>query len=237
MDHVDTVNTEMRRFPLDYGLIMGKSPLGQRRALSKAPGAFHHGDLRRALLSGAELLLDRGGMPSVSLRAAARLAGVSQTAPYRHFRDKEALLAALAEEVLRGLRVRLASAARQAPEPRAALRALAEAYVTFAVERPHAFRLVFGPEVANEERCPGVHAAGREAFQALLGAVAAAQRAGVLRQGPPGVIGLAFWASVHGAASLIVDGRLPESVAAAGGPGALARAIVAQLEVTESAPP
>jgi len=202
-----------------------------RRPIAKRAGTFHHGDLRRALLQGAMQLLEREGALGVGLRAAARLAGVSQTAPYRHFADKDAMLAALAEQGFRELGDRMAAAARENPDPRAALLAIGETYVRLAAERPHLFRLMFGPEVADKKRCPGVSDTGMHAYQVLLDAIAAAQRAGLIRKGDIADIGLAHWAAVHGIASLIVDGRLSERLAAAGpgGASALGRMVCEQL--------
>jgi AcrR family transcriptional regulator len=202
-----------------------------RRPKAKVAGSFHHGDLRRALLDGAMLLLEREGPLGVGLRAAARLAGVSQTAPYRHFRDKEAMLAALAEEGLRELGARIAAAIERNRDPRAALVAIGEAYVNLAAERPNLFRLMFGPQVANKARCPGVAQEGARAYAGLVEAITAAQRAGVIRAGDPADLALAHWSAVHGIASLIVDGRLSERLAAAGpgGPAALARTVCEQL--------
>jgi AcrR family transcriptional regulator len=204
---------------------------GSRKPLCKEAGVFHHGDLRRALLDGAMLLLEREGTLGVGLRAAARLAGVSQTAPYRHFPDKEAMLAALAEEGFRALSERMEAAAREHAEPRARLLAIGETYVALAAERPHLFRLMFGPQVADKSRCPKVKEAGARAYQNLVEAIAAAQRAGVLRAGDPTEVALAHWTCVHGLASLIVDGRLSERLAALGpdGPRKLTRLVCEQL--------
>lgn len=202
-----------------------------RKPICKQAGTFHHGDLRRALLEGAMLLLEREGPLGVGLRAAARLAGVSQTAPYRHFVDKDAMLAALAEEGFRELGDATAAAAHGQANPREALLAIGETYVALAAERPHLFRLMFGPQVADKSRCPKVKEAGARAYNVLLEAIGAAQKAGVLRQGNPADIALAHWSAVHGVASLVVDGRLSERIAAAGGDGAraVARTVCEQL--------
>lgn len=202
---------------------------GRRRALAKRAGRFHHGDLRWALLQGAMLLLERKGPLGVGLRAAARLAGVSQTAPYRHFSDKESILAALAEQGLRELGDRMSAAAREHADPKEALLAIGETYVLLAAERPNLFRLMFGPEVADKDRYPGVRDAGMRAYQVLLDAIGAAQRAGAVRQGDPDGLALAHWACVHGIASLIVDGRLSDRLEEAGGAAALGRKVAEHL--------
>lgn len=198
-----------------------------RRPFAKPPGRFHHRDLRRALLLGAAQLLEREGPLGVGLRATARLAGVSQTAPYRHFADKRALLSALAAQGFAELGERMASAARRQRDPAAALAAIGEAYIQHAAERPHLFRLMFGPQVADKARCPDVREAGGRAFQVLVDAIVLAQRAGAVRRGDPADLALFHWATVHGAASLLVDGRLEER-AAAGGAAGIARTLAEQ---------
>ncbi len=203
----------------------------REKRLGKRPGAFHHGDLRRAVLEAAELLLEREGPLGVGLRAIARLAGVSQAAPYRHFANREAILAALAERGLRELGTRMAAAARANPAPLDALTAIAGAYVGLAAERPNAFRLMFGPEVADKARYPGVRDAGMRAYQVLLDAIAAAQAAGAVRPGDPGELALCHWACVHGVAALAVDGRLAERLAAAGSAAELGRQVARQLSL------
>lgn len=210
---------------------------GRRRRIAKRPGAFHHGDLRRALLQGGMLLLEREGPLGVGLRAVARLAGVSQTAPYRHFPDKESLLAALAEEGLREMGDRMAAAAREHADPRSTLFAIAECYVAFAAERPNLFRLMFGPQVADKRRCPGVEAAGHRAYQILTDTLEAAQRAGQILPGDVEVLALTRWSCVHGLASLILDGRLADEVAEAGGVRPLARKVAEQLSLSAAPRP
>jgi hypothetical protein len=90
---------------------------------------------------------------------------------------------------------------------------------------------MFGPEVADKARCPGVRDAGVRAYQVLLDAISAAQRAGTVGPGDPEDLALAHWACVHGIASLIVDGRLAERLEETGGPAALARKVAGQLSV------
>jgi AcrR family transcriptional regulator len=201
----------------------------RKRTVAKRPGTFHHGDLRWALLQAASLLLEREGTAGVGLRATARLAGVSQTAPYRHFPDRESILAALAEQGLTTLGDRMAAAAGAARDPVVALQAIAETYVALAAERPHLFRLLFGPEVADKARHPGVRDAGLRAFGVLIETIAAGQRAGVVREGEPGELALGHWSAVHGIALLMLDGLVAERAAAAGGPVALGRLVAGQL--------
>ncbi|HET8576665.1 MAG TPA: helix-turn-helix domain-containing protein, partial [Methylomirabilota bacterium] len=103
------------------------------RPARRRRGRYHHGDLPRALVAAAVSLVEREGVDALTLRGAARKAGVSQAAPYRHFADKQALLAAVAEEGFKALSeaMRRASAPHEG-DPLGRFRALGEAYVEFA---------------------------------------------------------------------------------------------------------
>src|ERR1700712_2358000 len=105
--------------------------------------AYHHGDLRTALVRAAMELLEGRGETALSLRAGARRAGVSPAAPYRHYSDREALVSAVAAVGYRELAERLA-AAQPSPATPEQLASVAVAYVQFALERPALFRLMFG---------------------------------------------------------------------------------------------
>jgi len=158
--------------------------------------AYHHGDLRAEMLRAAEKILEEQGLAGLSLRAAARRAGVSHNAPYRHFADRDALLAALAAEAFAQLGRALEAAAAQGP------RARGEAYVRFALERPQRFRLMFGGTV-RIEAYPALREAAARTYQALVRAfepVAGAQGAATAAA--------AAWSLVHGLAQLLLDGHL-----------------------------
>src|SRR5215467_3558748 len=169
---------------------------------------YHHRDLRQALIRSALEILADSGVAGLSLRAAARRARVSAMAPYRHFADKEALLAAVAEYGFRELAARLTAATATAADPRAGLAALGVAYVLFARDRPSLFKLMFGPTIEKKSAHPALDDAGCACFNALRQAVAAAK----FFEGDPdgGDVSLACWSLVHGLSALIVDGRLAE---------------------------
>src|SRR5215470_10203753 len=167
---------------------------------------YHHGDLRQALVRSALEILSEAGVGGLSLRAAARRAQVSAMAPYRHFADKEALLAAVAEYGFRELAARLTAAT--AADPRAGLGALGVAYVLFAREQPSLFKLMFGPTIEQKSGHPALDEAGGACFNALRQAVAAAKFFD--GDSDAGDVALACWSLVHGLSALIVDGRLAE---------------------------
>lgn len=169
---------------------------------------YHHGDLRAALLTAAMQMLEEG--EPFSLRAVARRAGVSPTAPYRHFATREALESALAAEGLRDLKADLMEG-RTMPSSVSDLAEFGVAYVGFALRRPALFRLMFGNECddTNDQR---VRAA------AELHEMLALIMANVFPGADAAALATAGWALAHGLAFLHLDGKLaattPEEVAA-----------------------
>ena len=112
--------------------------------------AYHHGNLHEALLEAARALLAESGVEGLSLRKVAKAAGVSATAPYSHFRDKQALLAELAAEGFDELADSMESQAASAgDDTRQRLAGLARGYVAFATQNPALFQLMFGPAVSG----------------------------------------------------------------------------------------
>ncbi len=170
---------------------------------------YHHGDLRRALLDAALRLAESEGPVALTLRAAARLAGVSQAAPYRHFADKQALLAAVAEEGFRAMTVAMRRAMHaHEDEPLPKFRALGLSYVEFARSHPAHFRVMFGPELADRSTHPSLAEAAAEAFKLLVASIADCQKGGFAREGDPEELAVTAWSTVHGLSALIVNGQL-----------------------------
>ncbi len=168
---------------------------------------YHHGELRKALVGAALDLLAEDGADAVSLRAVARRAGVSAMAPYRHYPDKEALLAAVAVQGFDGLRDALRAVDDAAPAGQALVEQ-AVAYVRYALENPALFRLMFGPKRVGTH--PELMAAGEAAYAALAARVAAEAPADADRD----ALALGCWSMVHGLASLFLDGRISDKTGA-----------------------
>ncbi len=169
--------------------------------------AYHHGDLPHALVAAATQLIEAGDGARLTLRAAAQAAGVSVAAPYRHFADRESLLAATLAQGFRDL-TQVTDAARAAEAlPMQALVATGLAYVRFAAERPRIYRLMFGPE-CDKASYPELMEAGHAALGVLQHAVADCQAAGVIGPADVQQVALAGWALTHGLASLHADGLL-----------------------------
>jgi len=210
------------------------------RVQRKRADAYQHGDLRHALIQAGLKLLGEGGLPALSLRAAAQLAGVSHAAPYRHFKDKEALVAAIAEEGFRLLTRRMNDelAACGEADTLERLRAAAVGYVTFAVENPGYFRVTFGGAFGAPGTYPALEQAGAEAYGVLRGIVSEGIGSGRLRAGDPDHLSLAAWSLVHGLGMLIIDGNVPPPlVATAAQRRALTEEMTRLLEGGLAAPP
>ncbi|MEV0589682.1 TetR/AcrR family transcriptional regulator [Nonomuraea sp. NPDC050310] len=169
------------------------------------PGAsYHHGDLRAACVRAARELLEEDGGSGMSLRAVARRAGVSPTAPYRHFADRDALVSAVAAQGYRDLTEHLAAAHPAPPATSDDLADIAVAYVRFALDRPAMFRVMFAEpcDPASEERAAAIaaisgylHSLVRSAFPGC----------------DPEPLATAVWALVHGLAFLHLDGKFDTS--------------------------
>src|SRR3712207_3315230 len=137
-------------------------------------------DTRSALLGAAAGLLEGGGIEAVTLRAVGERAGVSRQAPYKHFADKEALLATLAAGYFEQLGREMFGAAEGAGEdPLARLEAMGAAYVRFALASPHRYRLMFGEKTQSSPH-PEVREAAHAVYAGFVGAIAACQEAGEL---------------------------------------------------------
>lgn len=161
-------------------------------------GGYHHGDLRAALLSSAMEMLEAG--EPFSLRAIARRAGVSQTAPYRHFKDRDALESALAVEGFRDLLADLGDG-RTPPTSLADLAEFAVTYVAFALRRPALFRVMFGKpcDDADDERVKAADALHELLADALHH---------VFPKADASALASAGWGLAHGLACLYLDGKL-----------------------------
>lgn len=162
--------------------------------------AYHHGDLRDALVRAALELLEEEGAAELSLRAVARRAGVSSAAPYRHYADREALMSAVAAVGYRELAERVV-AAQPAPATTDELIDAATAYVAFALDRPALFRAMFSDPCDRDN-------AERVAAVAVVHAYLRAAVERIFTDADPDALATGMWALVHGLAFLYLDGKL-----------------------------
>jgi AcrR family transcriptional regulator len=173
---------------------------------------YHHGNLRETLLQGAVRVIAEVGPAAFTLREVARRAGVSHNAPYRHFRDKDALLATVAAQGFRELtRAMREAGERPSKVPLNALEKLKQsglAYVAFAVRRPEHFTVMFDAPVVTSKD-PEYAQAPQEAFNTLVNYIRNCQEEGQLPAGNTLERALYAWSLVHGIAKLAVAGRFP----------------------------
>jgi AcrR family transcriptional regulator len=189
--------------------------------------SYHHGDLKRALTSAALSLVAEKGPKGFTLTEAARRAGVSAAAPYRHFADKAELLAAVAEQGFRDLHADLAAAADRAADPKERVIELGRAYVRWAIAHSDHYQVMFGAESLKAEQ-PSMAVAGEQAFGDLLDAITKCQEAGVVEVRDPREVAAPLWSLVHGIASLAIGGQL-SAVGIAQAPDEIIAGVVAQV--------
>jgi AcrR family transcriptional regulator len=169
--------------------------------------AYHHGDLRRALIDEALLMLREVRPEALSMRELARRLGVSLGAPHHHFVDKDELFAAIAQMAFAELASQIAAKVTRDSDPRAQLALVARTYLQFAQAQPMRYRVMYLPQLADRARFAALHQTGGHALSLLS--------AGFERVGVPAerarTRAIACWSTLHGFAMLSLDALLPES--------------------------
>lgn len=173
--------------------------------MTSASRPYHHGDLRQVLLSAALTQIEAEGVASLSLRALARVAGVSAAAPYRHFDSKRTLLAALAQQGFEGLGQQLILARDAQSGPNDRFLAVALAYIEFAVVHPTSYHLMFGSVIDDFSEYQGLRVAADDTFGIVLGLLRDLVAAGGGGGLDLDTLGGAAWSAVHGIASLQIS--------------------------------
>jgi AcrR family transcriptional regulator len=176
----------------------------------KPRSTYHHGDLPEALLAAADALIKEKGVEGFSLREAARVVGVDPAASYRHFRDKNAVLQALARRGFTRLAARMHERLQpSARSPKSKLLTLGQAYVSFALDEPSAFRAMFGPTGVDsrDDLLRGTYPADQSPYdllQILLREWASDGEYSI----DIDEASVSLWAAVHGLACLLIEGAL-----------------------------
>jgi AcrR family transcriptional regulator len=178
-----------------------KRPTRPKRKTKK--GAYHHGDLERALVDAAVSMIREQGVQAFTLRSVGARVGVSRTALYRHFDDKAALLARVASEGFRRLHAALAmaiaTASKRGADP---LPAMAAAYVHFAADNPSHYQTMFGGFLTDWSEYPDLITHGDAAFNILMDAIRGEQERGKIGPGDPIELAEITWSLSHGIATL-----------------------------------
>ena len=172
---------------------------------------YHHGDVRNVLLQKAETILKDEGPTGLSLRRLARMTGVSEAAPYRHFDGKDGILAAVAISAFERFAQKLEDVAATVTKHEDRIMALGTAYVGFAIENPQHFRLIFGRERPPLDQYPELRDAADNAFDVLQRAVTSVDRKADMTLSQAATAynrALAAWSRAHGIAMLVIDGMI-----------------------------
>jgi len=175
--------------------------------------AYHHGDLKVALVDAVEQVVRKRGVGHVSLRAVARQVGVTHAASAHHFDNKAGLLTAFATQGYVQLAEAVLAAIHEAqpPDGPSVLEAVGRGYVAFALANPGRFEVMFRLDLLNKDD-PDFVAASDAAYSLLVSTVARCHSEGFLGKNDPEVVAVSAWSMVHGLAALWISGRLGERI-------------------------
>ena len=177
--------------------------------MAKNESEYHHKNLRQKLLKETRKIISESGAEKVTLRYLAERAGVSRTAPYRHFADKFSLLAAAAEEgyleMINHIRRKMNEKKISAESD---IKSGFEAYIDYAVKNPANYQLMFGKKIIKKENYPDTAKAAEELFKLLLAVVETSQSKKLIKSGPPPKTAHMMWAFAHGLALSIIENRV-----------------------------
>jgi len=174
---------------------------------------YHHGDLKNSLIEAGKRILAKEGVNGLSLRKVARQAGVSHSAPYAHFTDKQALIAAISTDGFQLLYEKLAETIqRYHDDPHRQLIESAWTYIQFAVDEPDTFKIMFSEVLEREKDYPAFVDVSQRTFKLVEQIVASCQEGGILRTGAADVMAVVVWGLVHGIISLVTMGQVPHTI-------------------------
>jgi len=175
-----------------------------RKPPRKRPDSYHHGDLREALIAAALSAVEQKGPDVLSMASLAKMLGVSQPAPYRHFPDRDALLAAVATRGFREFAATLQAAAEAGPK-RTLLSRMGHAYIAFGTQRPGIYRLMFAsPVLTSASPDDELQRAAQHSFELLVAAVGDCPPRDRQRRA------LQIWVALHGVVMLFNQNLLRE---------------------------
>lgn len=178
-----------------------------------ATGSYHHGDLKNALIAAGVDILAEEGVGGLGLRNVAKRAGVSHSALYAHFADKQSLVAAISTEGLKELVVGIdESLEAHRDHPAALLVEISLRHLRFALEEPDRFKLMYSSVLDKERAFPDFVEYSHRAFTRYAEVIGLCQEAGILRPGPTELTALAAWGAVHGLVMLAIEDQIPHGL-------------------------
>jgi AcrR family transcriptional regulator len=178
-----------------------------------AKSSYHHGDLKNALIKAGADLLSKEGVSALSLRKVAQKAGVSHAAPYAHFDDKQALIAAISTEGYKDLYGRIAQAAEcYRSDPLRRFVEASWAYVQYALDEPDHFKVTLSGMIEKEQDYPAFIETAQQTFGLVVDIVEGCQQAGILRQGPSDLMAVSVWSLIHGFVTLLLEKQVSHTV-------------------------
>ncbi len=175
------------------------------KIVEKTAGSYRHGNLREAILIASLEAIEKNGVDSLSIREVAKTAGVTHQAPYRHFKDKEALLAALAQDGFEKLYQKMLAGVKDIAVPIEKITALGISYLTWAAEHPAHFRLMFSQHIPEFETYENLQLAANAILNLVLHVTKENQDEKVIRNDETRSLARQFWATVHGVTLLFID--------------------------------
>ena len=174
---------------------------------------YHHGDLKNALIDAGINILRQEGVRGLSLRNTAKQAGVSHSAPYAHFKDKQALIAAISTRGLKQLYQEVSGiAAQYRAQPAAQLFEVAWAYTEFGINDTGLFNIIFSRILKSEHDYPEFVEISHQNFALIVDVIENNQQAGILRQSDPNLTAVSIWSMVHGFIALVLEKQIPSSI-------------------------
>jgi AcrR family transcriptional regulator len=170
---------------------------------------YHHGDLRSALLDAALTVINEAGSSQLTIREVARRAGVSHTAPYRHFADKDELIVAVVEQGFELLQQTMQTEKDAAPkDPISQFAASGTAYIDFALQHPAYYRVMYSGDLLTSDGHKSLQHTSSNTFAQMVDDITTCQQLNIVKSGNPALQALAILSTVHGFVTMVNDNRV-----------------------------
>lgn len=174
---------------------------------------YHHGNLKNTLIDAGTKIITKEGLTGLSMRRVAKKAGVSPTAPYAHFSDKQALIAAISTAGYHRLYDQLNSTVTiHHGDPQSMLVEAGWTYVQFALSDPERFKVMFSGIIQQEKEYPEFREIAQKNFALLVELVKGCQENGILSSAPSDMIAVRLWSVVHGFIMLLLEGQISHTL-------------------------